>query len=79
MGEQAEKSAKASANLARKGRDSLWISVADGVLAETLECQGKMEEAEAARREGKDVAARLPLVMQRLVDGEGYGERKHAT
>ena len=69
VGEQAEKSARASLQLAKKGRDSLWIGVANGKLAETLEKQGKGEEADAVRREGLDVAGRLPVVMQREVDG----------
>ncbi|MCJ1393033.1 hypothetical protein MMC18_005905 [Xylographa bjoerkii] len=69
VGEQAEKSARASLQLAKKGRESLWIGVANGVLAETLEKQGKGEEADAVRREGWDVAGRLPVAMQREVDG----------
>ncbi|MCJ1285177.1 hypothetical protein MMC26_004515 [Xylographa opegraphella] len=68
VGEQAEKSARASLQLAKKGRDGLWIGVALGKLAETLERQGKGEEADAAWREALDVAGRLPVAMQREVD-----------
>jgi len=64
VGEQAEKSGKATQTLAQKGKDSLWLSVADEALAETLEAQGKRDEAEAVRREGREIARRLPLGMQ---------------
>jgi deoxyxylulose-5-phosphate synthase len=67
VSEQAEKSARASQVLARKIQDALWISVADGVLAETLETQGKWAEAEATRKEAREAAARLPLGMRRTV------------
>jgi hypothetical protein len=69
---QAEKSAGASHNLAKKGKDSLWISVADGALADTLEMQGKLDEAAAVRKEAVEAAGRLPAAMQRLAD---VGER----
>ncbi|KAI4109878.1 MAG: hypothetical protein LQ345_007053, partial [Seirophora villosa] len=45
VGEQAEKSARASENLARKGMDALWRSVSAGVVGDTLEMAGKGEEA----------------------------------
>lgn len=79
VGEQAEKSAKASVSLAKKGRDSLWMSVADGVLGETLACQGKGEEAEMVRKEGLEIAARLPVSMQREVDVRGDGMEGETT
>ena len=63
VAEQAEKSARASQTLARKGKDPLWISVADGCLADTLEVMGKGAEAEAVRREGWEVTERLPATM----------------
>lgn len=82
VGDQAEKSARASVQLAKKGRDSLWVAVADGVLAETLEGRGKGEEAEGVGREGREIAGKLPRGMQRFVgDGaegvqeEGSGQR----
>ena len=74
VSEQAEKSARASLNLAKKGRDTLWMGVANGVLAETLERQGKREEADVVRREGWDVAGRLPVAMQREVDRVADGD-----
>ncbi|MCJ1435120.1 hypothetical protein MMC27_004490 [Xylographa pallens] len=78
VGEQAEKSARASLQLAKKGRDSLWIGVANGKLAETLETQGKGEEADAVRREALEVAGRLPVAMQREVDGITDREEEEA-
>lgn len=73
VGDQAEKSARASIQLAKKGRDSLWVSVADGVLAETLEGRGKGEEAEGVGREGREIAGKLPGGMQRFVGDGGEG------
>ena len=78
VGEQAEKSARASLSLARKGGDRLWWSVADGVLGDTLEVQGKGAEAEAVRREGREIAAGLEGGLCRVVEelGTGKGEGK---
>ena len=69
VGDQAEKSARASANLAKKGRDGMWMSVATGILGDTLEVMGKTEEAEAVRKEGLEYTANLPPALQREVDG----------
>lgn len=60
VGEQAEKSARASQNLAKKGKDRLWSSVAAGVLGDTLEVMGRAQEAEQVRLEGMDIARSLP-------------------
>ena len=65
VGDQAEKSARASQNLARKGMDRLWISVAAGVLSETLDVMGRVAEAEAVRVEGMEIAKSLPQSMWR--------------
>lgn len=65
MGDQAEKSARASQNLARKGMDRLWASVAAGVLGDTLEVMGRVAEAEEVRREGREIAKSLPESMWR--------------
>ena len=64
IGEQADKSARASQTLAKKGGDVLWSCVAAGVLAETLEAAGKIEEAEQARAEGEKYAKELPEKVQ---------------
>lgn len=65
MGEQAQKSARASQNLAQKGMDRLWESVASGVLSDTLEIADRPEEAERVRRTGMEIASRLPEAMWR--------------
>ena len=76
MGEQAEKSARASLSLARKGGDRLWWSVADGVLGDTLEVQGKGQEAEGVRSEGREIAGSLEGGLWRGVEGGSGGTGK---
>lgn len=63
VGDQAEKSARASQTLAIKGMDALWGSVAAGVLADTLEVQRRGPEAEGVRAEGRRVAGGLPIAV----------------
>ena len=65
MGEQAEKSARACLNVANKTGDRLWMSVAEGTLAETLDVQGRGQEAEAVREEGRVIAEGLPAELMR--------------
>lgn len=65
IGEQSEKSAKAGRMTAKKANDRLWVSVADEMLAETLERQGKAPEAKAIREEGDRVMAGLPPALKR--------------
>ena len=60
VGEQAEKSARAGQAVARKNGNPLWISVTDGMLAETLEKQGKMAEAGMARQEAVRMLHAVP-------------------
>ena len=74
MTDQAEKSARVSQNLALKVKDPLWICVANGALADTLGVMGKREESEATRREGREWAGKLPIVMQVEEDDEVKGE-----
>ena len=50
VGDQAEKSARASEAMARKSGSRLWGAVAGGMLGECMEVQGKRESAEAAWR-----------------------------
>ncbi|KAL8732009.1 MAG: hypothetical protein Q9181_004086 [Wetmoreana brouardii] len=71
VGEQAEKSARASENLARKGMDALWQSVSAGLVADTLEMAGKGEEAERMRRVGREIARGLPEGVVMWEDKEG--------
>lgn len=77
VGEQAEKSVRASENLARKGMDGLWRSVSAGSVGEMLEMAGRMEEAGRVRDTGREIARSLPdsVVMQwEDVEGDGGGE-----
>ncbi|KAL5334781.1 cohesin loading factor-domain-containing protein [Aspergillus crustosus] len=67
VGEQAEKSARAGQAQAKKANDRLWVSVTDEVLAETLERQGKGEEANTVRDEGHRVMAGLPPALRRPI------------
>ena len=60
IGEQAEKSALAGQAVARKSGSALWTAVADGMLAETLERQGKGEVAERMWVEAERASERLP-------------------
>lgn len=66
VGQQAEKSARASQSLANKGQDTLWMSVSAGLLGDTLEIQGRTGEADAVRVEGSRVAGTLPQAVQRF-------------
>ncbi|KAH0535956.1 hypothetical protein FGG08_007152 [Glutinoglossum americanum] len=68
VGEQAEKSSRASLRLAKKGMDGLWTSVAEGMLADSLEVQGKMEEARSMREEAIKSAE---TIVPRLRKAEG--------
>ncbi|RHZ45777.1 uncharacterized protein CDV56_103559 [Aspergillus thermomutatus] len=65
VGEQSEKSARAGRAMAKKANDRLWVSVTDEILAETLERQGKSEEAKGVRDEGHRVMTGLPSALKR--------------
>ncbi|CAG8373802.1 unnamed protein product [Penicillium salamii] len=65
VGEQAEKSARAGRAMAKRANDRLWASVTDDMLAETLERQGKGEEAQSVREEGHRLVAGLPPRLRR--------------
>lgn len=65
-GQQAEKSARASQSLSQKGKDLLWMGVSAGLLADTLDLQGRADQAEAVRAEGRRCAAALPEGVQRF-------------
>jgi hypothetical protein len=65
VGEQAEKSARAGRAMAKRANDRLWASVTDEMLAETLERQGKGEEAQSVRSEGHRLTMGLPPALRR--------------
>ncbi|KAK4103816.1 hypothetical protein N658DRAFT_465456 [Parathielavia hyrcaniae] len=56
VGEQALKSAKAGSAQARKSGNVLWMSVADGMLAQSFEMQGALAEAKATHDTGVRLA-----------------------
>lgn len=64
MGEQSEKSARASRAMAKKANDRLWVSVTDELLSETLDRQGKMDEARTVREEADRVLMGLPAALK---------------
>lgn len=65
VGEQAEKSARAGRAMAKKANDRLWGSVTDEMLADTLERQGKTDEARGVREEGEMLNMGLPPGLRR--------------
>ncbi|KAJ5233419.1 uncharacterized protein N7469_005185 [Penicillium citrinum] len=65
VGEQAEKSARAGRAMAKRANDRLWASVTDEMLADTLERQGKGEEANSVREEGQRLVMGLPPGLKR--------------
>jgi Cohesin loading factor len=73
VGEQAEKSARAGQNMAYKSGMRLWMSVSNGMLAETLERQGKSEEAGRVQAQALRLAGMMPRALQRSEDDEGAG------
>ncbi|KAI9802877.1 MAG: hypothetical protein M1833_001476 [Piccolia ochrophora] len=64
VGDQAEKSVRAAWQLAKRGDNDLWISVAEGMMADTLEVQGKTAEARAAREGALRLATALGPKLQ---------------
>ncbi|KAJ5934005.1 hypothetical protein N7454_006334 [Penicillium verhagenii] len=65
VGEQAEKSARAGRAMAKRANDRLWASVTDEMLADTLERQGKSDEARGVREEGQRLIMGLPPGLKR--------------
>ncbi|KAJ5980027.1 hypothetical protein N7481_007325 [Penicillium waksmanii] len=65
VGEQAEKSARAGRAMAKRANHRLWASVTDEMLADTLERQGKGEEASSVREEGQRLVMGLPPGLKR--------------
>ena len=73
VGEQAEKSARASQNTAKKVGDKLWMCLSAGVVWEHLEAAGRTEEAELCWEEGCQVALSLPLDVRKAT---GLGDKE---
>ena len=69
VGEQAERSALASQNLAQQCLNGLWMSVSAGLLGDTLEVAGRTDEAERARQSGLKTSGSLPQALQELMGG----------
>ncbi|KAI9808690.1 MAG: hypothetical protein M1825_003842 [Sarcosagium campestre] len=61
---QAEKSVRAAWQLAKRGDNDLWVSVAEGMMADTLEVQGKTAEAQMAREGASKLAQALSPNLQ---------------
>jgi hypothetical protein len=59
VGDQAEKSARAGLKLARREGNPLWVSVAEGMLSDTLDVQGRREEAAVARNSASASSAKV--------------------
>lgn len=53
IGPQAEKSAAAAAEQAKRNGNPIWRSVAEGMLSQTCDVNGKPQEAEESRRQAK--------------------------
>lgn len=81
FGEQAHKSASTALNLARRGKNDLWTSVAEGLMAACLETRGNTAEAEMRWKEALRLAGELPVSMQ-IADGDDDvdgGEQRDGT
>jgi hypothetical protein len=65
IGAQAEKSSWASRAMAQKAGNGLWVSVADNLLANTLDREGKTQQAMQIRNEALKNAATLPEALTR--------------
>lgn len=68
VGEQAEKSARASKAMALKIGDALWTAACISMLADTLQLEGRLQDAAVERRHGGLIVARLPTMVQQTID-----------
>ena len=71
VGDQAEKSARASQSMAKRLGNGLWIFLSAGVLWEHLEAAGRADEAEACWEDMVDAAGLLPEGVREAVPGIG--------
>ena len=70
VGDQAERSARASQSLAHQCMNALWISVSAGLLADTFEVVGRNEEAARARQSGIKASSGLPQALQEAMKAD---------
>jgi hypothetical protein len=64
VGAQAEKCGRAAQNYTKKANNQLWTCVADGMLANTLEKVGKVEESRVVKAEGVQLLQNLPSALR---------------
>ena len=64
-GDQSEKSAGTSKVLATRSGSQMWMCVADGMLADTLERRGKVAEALRQRADAQSRLTELPPLLMR--------------
>ncbi|KAI2623334.1 cohesin loading factor-domain-containing protein [Hypoxylon sp. NC1633] len=64
VGDQALKSAKAASNQAKKSGNTLWMSVADGMLAQSHDVQGQALEAQKAWQDATQYAQQAFEMMR---------------
>ena len=65
--DQTEKSVQACLTVAKRCADTLWISVSAGVMAESLEAAGRLDEAAQFRAEGHRYARELPPTRREVM------------
>jgi len=71
VGTQAEKCGRAAQNYTKRANNQLWTCVADGMLANTLDKVGKVEEARNVRAEGIRLVQNLPPALkEKCLSGE---------
>lgn len=70
VGDQAESCARAGQSLAQQCMNGLWMSVSAGLLADTLEVAGRIEEADRARLSGIKTSSSLPQGLQQAMNGD---------
>ncbi|XXH00322.1 decapping endonuclease targeting mRNA [Hypoxylon texense] len=64
VGDQALKSAKAASNQAKKSGNTLWMSVADGMLAQSYDVQGQSLDAQKAWEDATQYARQAVDMMK---------------
>ncbi|KAI1377423.1 cohesin loading factor-domain-containing protein [Hypoxylon crocopeplum] len=64
VGDQALKSAKAASNQAKKSGNTLWMSVADGMLAQSYDVQGQALDAQKAWEDATQYARQASEMMR---------------